>query len=96
MDKRKELSNKVKACIYLVEAFFFYLNGRFLLNGYGAAKVLAWINMVLCILFAFLTFGFILLVISEYFLAPKGGATVTIQEDKKEEQNDSGNTYTSK
>lgn len=78
-------SNMTNTIIQLFWAFIFGINGKFLVDGYGAAKYLGYVNWVLCGIHGLFMLAYLLLVIAETFLAPKGGATVHIKEDKQDE-----------
>ena len=82
-------SNLVNATAQLLLTFLFGLNGRFLADGFGAAKVFSYVNWVLCGIHGLLMLAYLLLFFAELYVAPKGGATVTIREDKQDGDNDS-------
>lgn len=81
----KSKNNMVNAVAQLLLTFLFGLNGRFLADGFGAAKVFSYVNWVLCGIHGLLMLAYLLLFFAELYVAPKGGATMTIREDKKDD-----------
>lgn len=78
-------NNMVNAMMHLWWVFLHFMNGRYLADGFGGAKVFSYINWVLCGIHGLIMLAYLLLFFAELYVAPKGGATVTIREDKQDD-----------
>lgn len=98
MDRKRRYTNAQYLMYYLAFTILYFLNGYYLIHdGYGGAKILGWIDIVLFGVCLLMDLAFLLLIIIDRYITAsdkKPRATISIPKDEQKEESKNERTAT--